>query len=283
MLTIKLVNHKIVLSVLAVLALCGYTRSQSTVTVREVWQLPKELVEVSSNVLVDEQRMACVQDNTGTIYIYNLTAKKVERRIVFAGEGDFEALAFVDGVYYVLRSDGMLYKVQEVEGGKPVVTTFDLPLNAPQDTEPMFYDAAHRRLLIGVKELDPTDKAKKGIYSFDLNTQSMSLKPVVLIDAGGGDVQPAKKKGKGKAPGAKIKPSEIAIHPTTGVLYVLDGPRSALLIVHPDGSIKSTLMLDKSIFPQPEGMCFTPSGELYISSEGTKKGANGIIALVQVK
>jgi uncharacterized protein YjiK len=273
-------NRIIALWMLAIPALCEKSFSQS-ITIKQVWQLPQELVEISSNVLIDEQRMACVQDNTGTIYIYNLTAKKIERRIVFTGEGDFEALSFVEGVYYVLRSDGMLYKVQDVEGAKPVVTTFDLPLNAPQDTEPMFYDAAHRRLLIGVKELDPTDKTKKGVYSFDLKTQSMSLRPVVLIDAGG--TQSPKKKGKGKGQGAKIRPSEIAIHPTTGELYVLDGPRSALLVVNTDGSVKSTTMLDKSTFPQPEGMCFTPSGELYISSEGTKKGADGIIALVHVK
>jgi hypothetical protein len=33
------------------------------VTIIKVWELPQELVEISANVLLDEQRMACIQDN----------------------------------------------------------------------------------------------------------------------------------------------------------------------------------------------------------------------------
>lgn len=36
------------------------------------------------------------------------------------------------------------------------------------------------------------------------------------------------------------------------------------------GTIKAFQFIDKDLMPQPEGICFSPEGELYISSEGKK-------------
>ena len=41
-----------------------------------------------------------------------------------------------------------------------------------------------------------------------------------------------------------------------------------------DGVLKSYQTIDKEMMPQPEGICFSPDGKLYISSEG-KKGEPG--------
>ncbi len=41
-----------------------------------------------------------------------------------------------------------------------------------------------------------------------------------------------------------------------------------------DGVIKSYQAIEKGLMPQPEGICFSPEGKLYISSEG-KKGEPG--------
>ena len=35
-----------------------------------------------------------------------------------------------------------------------------------------------------------------------------------------------------------------------------------------NGELKSLQLFDKELLPQPEGICFAPNGELYISSEG---------------
>ncbi len=47
-----------------------------------------------------------------------------------------------------------------------------------------------------------------------------------------------------------------------------------------NGKKKNLFLLDEAQFPQPEGVAFTPEGELFISSEG-KTGA-GRIAKVSI-
>jgi len=48
-----------------------------------------------------------------------------------------------------------------------------------------------------------------------------------------------------------------------------------LIILNPKGEIEDLIPLDPKIFRQPEGICFSPNGDLYISSEG--KGKSGYI------
>jgi len=259
------------------------TISKSDVTIIQVWELPQELVEISANVLIDEQRMACIQDNAGTIYIYNLTSKAIEQKIVFTGKGDFESLVFVEKTFYALRADGHLYKITTSTKAKPTVEIFDLPLTVENDTESMFYDATASRLLIGVKEKNMANANAPGkeVYAFDLKTNTMSPKPVLTIEEPDAISPPdARKKDKKKKEG-KFKPSEIAMHPSTGELYILNGPASILLVADKLGKIKKQYPLDKQLFPQPEGLCFSTSGDLYISSEGGNRG-RGIIALVKL-
>ncbi|MDR3716809.1 MAG: SdiA-regulated domain-containing protein [Puia sp.] len=257
-------------------------------SVLQVWEMPDELTEISANVLVDSTHMACVQDNDGVIYIYNLKSKSVDKKISFGGNGDYEGLSLVGTIFYVLRSDGFLYEVATGNAQKPIVKTYDLPLEIENYTEPMFYDHEHNRLLIGTKDKDLTENDRKGVYAFDLTTKKMNTHAVFMIGGQSisqenSDDKKSRRNGKKRKKRAKddIMPSEIAIHPQTGSLYVLSGPKSELLIADRSGQIQSTIQLDKKIFPQPEGMCFTPSGGLYISSEGGKKG-RGVIAKVQL-
>jgi hypothetical protein len=272
----------------------------SAIRILETWNLPEELMEISANVLLDENRMACVQDNEGIIYIYNLENKAIENKIHFAEKGDFEGLAIVNNTYFVLRADGFLYEVMPNNQTAPSVKTYDLPLSIENDTESMFYDSTHHRLLIGVKEKDPGGGSQKGVYSFNLDTKQMNTPAVFYISDSEknneteNDEKKEKKKHKkdmgndggkkskkDKKDNSRIKPSEIAIHPKTGDIYILNGPESELLIAMPSGKIKATIALDKNIFPQPEGMCFAANSDFYISSEGGKKG-QGVIARVEL-
>jgi len=250
-------------------------KDTAATTNRQVWELPKELKEISSNVFVAANRMACVQDNDGIIFIYNLQTLQIDERIEFAGNGDYEGLVRTDQYYYVLRSDGLLYEIQYLQGKKPVVKTYELPLKRKNETESVAYDKVHNRLLVAVKTKDLYEKDKKGIYGFDLNTKQMSTKAVCYIESFVDGEAGGKKKEK-KKQHLEIKPSEIALHPTTGELYILDGPSSRLFIADATGAIKSKIQLDKKLLPQPEGLCFNAQGELYISSEAAKN-EHGVI------
>ena len=247
---------------------------------KQEWKMPKELKEISANVFVDDVRMACIQDNDGIIFIYNLQSESVDETIEFAGKGDYEGLALVRSTYFVLRSDGMLYEVQPQKGKAPHVKTYELPLKAENETESICFDSDYNRLLVAVKTKDLHEKDKKGIYAFDLKTKQMSTTAVCYIDDKVSVDDNEEKNGKGKKKKkekTEIKPSEIAIQPATRDFFILDGPSARLFITDPKGNIKSRYELDRNILPQPEGICFSKSGEIYISSEANKN-KHGIIA-----
>ena len=41
------------------------------------WELPKKLIEISGLSYIDKHRLACVQDEKGNIYVFNLKAGEV--------------------------------------------------------------------------------------------------------------------------------------------------------------------------------------------------------------
>ena len=75
-------------------------------------------------------------------------------------------------------------------------------------------------------------------------------------------------------------PSAMGIHPLTNEFFITDGPKARLLIMDESGKISKLLDLG-SAFSQPEGITFSPEGEVFISNEGTKDPGN--IIRIQLK
>ena len=70
-------------------------------------------------------------------------------------------------------------------------------------------------------------------------------------------------------------PSAIAVHPVTHDIYLLSTRDTKCMAIYShDGKFKMVQFIDKELMPQPEGICFSPEGQLFISSEG-KKGEPG--------
>ena len=256
---------------------------KGTVAVVKTWDMPKELREISGMAWLDSTRVATIQDRSGIIFIYNLKDEKVEQEIKFGEPGDYEGISYAHASYFVLRSDGYLFEVNRQ--GK-VLHEYDLPLTGKDDTESLFYDAPNNRLLVGQKE-GGKDITKKGIFAFDLQTRVFNPDPVYSFDpnvsfcnrASGSTIvtgdsatkDDGKKGGSSKGNAGKIvKPSDIAIHPKTNEIFVVDGPNQRVLVLSPEGAPLYFIKLGKS-FEQPEGIMFSPSGDLYVSTEGIKQ------------
>jgi hypothetical protein len=75
----------------------------------------------------------------------------------------------------------------------------------------------------------------------------------------------------------RIKPSAAAIHPITGELFVLASVNKALLVFNKDRSFNKVYALDPGVLKQPEGICFTPAGDLIISNEAAGAGTANIL------
>ena len=235
------------------------------------WLLPKKLLEISGIAWLDADHFACIQDELGTVFLYNVRQNKIDQEIPFGPNGDYEGIAVVGQTIYVLRADGVLFGIENYSGGKRSVRMYKTSLTKKQDSESLAYDKRNNRLLIAVKEVDDKDTRDfKGIYAFNLTTKTVLAAPVYKIDLKDAIFDDLKKN---KAKNS-ISPSDIGIHPIDGNLYILEGTKPKLLIMSPEGKMISLYELDDTNFPQPEGLTFSPDGKLYISNEGNKKEGN---------
>jgi uncharacterized protein YjiK len=247
----------------------GEASVQSDVRVVEKWELPNVLMEISGLAYLDKDRFVCVQDEKGSLFIYNTATEKIEKEIPFGGPGDYEGVTLSGNTAYVVRADGRLFEIANFSA-QPSVKEYDTPLTANDNIEGLFYDAGSNRLLLAAKDGKGTG-GKKNVYEFPLASKKLADAPLYSIDPSHELLGNGGKK--------NFSPSAIAIHPSTKELYIVDGPKSRLLIMDPSGGIKKVYRLG-SEFAQPEGITFTPEGDLYISSEGKK--SPGMIAKVQL-
>jgi uncharacterized protein YjiK len=240
--------------------------------IMEKWDLPAELKEVSGIAYMDNDRFACVQDEEGTIFIYNRSSEQIEKKIPFAAPGDYEGITLNGQTAYVVRADGRLFEV-DLNGGKSAAKEYKTPLTVEHNVEGLCYDESNNRLLLAIKDEEPGNSNQKGIYAFDLSKKALAEKPVLQID-----LEHKVFMNSGAKKNKAIKPSAIGVHPQTKELYITDGPKSRLLIMNASGDIKKLVSLGKE-FAQPEGITFSPQGAIFISNEGTDQPGN----IIQVK
>lgn len=251
------------------------------------YKLSKKLTEISGlSLSPDGQQLVAVNDEQGEIFYLNKTNGDIEREVKFNHSGDYEGIEAVGEKIYVLKSNGDLYKVKDLDKDKPDVKDYDTKLNSKFDVEGLGYDAATNRLLLACKGKAGDGKDMKGtraVYGFDLEKDELEKEPVYIID---------RKKIKDHFESDNISqklldvftsdyasdafaPSGIAIHPKTSDICIISSVGKLLVILSPIGEIKYMEKLDASIFKQPEGICFDKDGTLFISTEG--RGGRGKI------
>ena len=251
------------------------------------WELPKALVEISGLGFIDNSRLACVQDEKGNIYIFNLKTGIVESKIPFGDDGDYEDIVIIEHDAWVLKSNGTLYKVADyLNKAIPDVKKHATVLSGKNDAEGLAYDHANKNLLIACKGYPFVDEEKandvKAVYSFNLETKRMDLKPFLLIETDtikyyknyntmtrlGIELLAAIDPSEGDV---TFQPSGIAIQPVTGNIFILGSVGNLLMVLSGRGEILAMITLSPKIFPKPEGICFSTDGKLFIANEGDGK------------
>lgn len=256
-----------------------------------VYHLPDYLKEISGISYYKKNKIACIQDERAIIYIYDIKKKEVVSKFDFGKDNDYEDIALVDDTIYILRSDGNILKVKNIDKKRKIKTIeIETPLKKINDTEGLVYDKSTNSLLIACKESPSINtkelyKGFKAIYRFDLNNDKFIEKPEYLIDLSklydnnNGSVkklfiETAKKLN--LTSGDNIfYPSGLAIPPFDDEkIYVISSIGKLLLIINRQGKILDIIELDKNIFNQPEGICFSKDGNMFISNEGKNGGGN---------
>lgn len=242
--------------------------------------LPPVLHEISGLAIIDTSTIACIQDENGILFFYDIKNNAIKQQFTFGLNGDYEGITRVKNTLYVLRSDGVLFEITNYQSGKLKVKTYGTGIPATNN-EGLCYDSLNNCLLIGAKgkiNKDAINKDKRFIYAFSLATKTLSKEPVfsfntVTINAfakSRGIVLPTKQTKNGKFPerGFKLNTSEIAIHPVTGELYVLSAIDHCLFIFNMNGGIEKVEPLNSILFNKAEGLSFFPNGDLLVSNEG---------------
>ena len=246
----------------------------------ETFKLSGKLVEISGlSLSPDGQHILAVNDEQGNIFYLDKKDGKIVKTVDFGKSGDYEGVEAVGDRIYVVKNNGDIYRVKDLEKKDPKTKDYNTDLNSSFDVEGLGYDAINNQLLLACKGKagDGEDmKGKRAVYGFDLEDNKLAKRPIYLIDRN--------KIGKYfKSDGVSQRlvdfltpqyasdafgPSGIAIHPKTSDICIISSVGKLFLILNRSGDIVYMEKLDASIFLQPEGICFDKNGTLYISSEG---------------
>lgn len=237
--------------------------------VESKWELPNILDEVSGIEWLDENRIACVQDEDGIIFIYNLETSEIEKEIDFAGPGDYEGLTVNNNTAYVVRSDGTIFEISNFQGVQPKTLKFDTFLTEAQNVEGLCLDKKNNRLLLAIKDKESDRDDYKGVYAFSLKNKELAKTPIFKLD-----MKNKLLENSGNKLSKRLRPSEIEIHPLSGKIYLLDAKDPKLIIIDNQGKIETIYVLDEDEFNQPEGLTFKSDGSLFISNEAGSDSAN---------
>ncbi|MBN2666186.1 MAG: SdiA-regulated domain-containing protein [Bacteroidales bacterium] len=247
----------------------------------KVYSLPPSLHEISGITAVDAASVACVQDEHGMVFIYDLNKKSMTRQISFGSNGDYEGIARVNKALYILRSDEVLSEIVDFTSAKSPINVYKTGIPG-KDAEGLCYDPKNNRLLIAPKEISsdkPSALNTRHIYGFNLASKTLikgtvmdfDIKKVEEFAVKNNIKVPMKgKKGEEKVPDINLKISAIGIHPLTYKLFAISGPERLLFVFDLKGNLESLERLDKDLFAQPEGITFMENGDMLISNEGAK-------------
>lgn len=242
--------------------------------------LPFELREISGVTPYGEGQLACIQDEDGIVYIYDLFSNSITEQIPFADKGDFEGIAKVDSLLYILRSDAHLFRVFK-DQDSVIVHTNQLSIHA-WNNEALCYDKSDNRLLMTPKSKigkGPEFKGQRAIYEISLETGKVNPVPVFTIQVD--DILsyaienniPLPKKEASKITDSidyflKFKPSCISVHPKTNDVYIISAVDHTLAVFEKSGKLVNFMTLDPLVFNKPEGITFLANGDMIVTNEG---------------
>jgi len=249
----------------------------------EIYSLPEYLKEISGLSYYKKNKIVCVQDEKAKLVEYDLKKNEIDERHEFGKDGDFEGIEIAKKKVYVLRSDGKIYAVKNFSKKDSKKKEYHTPLSIKNDCEGLGYDSISNSLLIACKGKPSIEggkkyKGKKAVYQFYLEGKEFNKTPFLLIDLD--EILDLEKKSAyeklsyklvkeiDESGDVRFQPSGIAIHPKTNNIYIIAAVGNSLLVYNRSGELLKIEKLHKKLYKQPEGICFKPNGDLYISNEG---------------
>jgi uncharacterized protein YjiK len=231
-------------------------------------KLPVELDEISGLAFYShDTSVFAIGDEFGFLYKIPLTKGKPIRKWKFSNQGDYEDLAMVDKVFYVLQSNGNITAFTFDDHNQILAQQNEFPASG-NEFEILFYNPHIFKLVLMCKDCE-SDK-KKALTAIYFNLLNKHFDDSASIDV----TTIAKMIGEKKI---RFKPSAAAINPVTDELFIISSINKLLVVCDRNGNAKQSYPIDPALFKQPEGITFTPQGDMIISNEAAGRGVANLL------
>lgn len=242
-----------------------------------VIDLPQELDEISGIAFYPKDTSVfAIVDENAILYKISITNPKQVRKWEFGKAKDFEDIVLMDSTFYVLVSNGNILKLKFNTDNTIATEKYEFltTSKAQNEFETLYYDSSSNALITMCKNCEEDGKSKVTSYLF--NDTGKVFSPFRQIET-----QPiAEKLGENKF---KLRPSAAAVNPVTKDLYVVSSIAKCIVVIDSMGSFKEAYPLNPKIYKQPEGLTFTPQGDLIISNEVFLEGYANLLILKNKK
>lgn len=251
----------------------NYQNSKYRLTLpNKTFEMPDMLVEISGIAVLNDTNLFCIQDEDGIIFRYNMDKEELTDMYRFTDVGDFEDITVSNKSLQVLRSDGSVFSI-EYEGYNGTSNRRILPLNC-MNIEGLHYDNNTNSYLIACKS-QTINKANSLRHIYRVNNIATGSPEIVLeIDLEEINNFIHNQYSETKSKTMRFNPSAISVHPITGETYILSAS-NRLLAIYDNNKLKNVFPLAEELFYKPEGIAFNRNGDMFISTEGNKKGYVG--------
>ncbi len=233
--------------------------------------LEAQLSEISGIVYYPKDTgVFAISDATGSLYKIFPDKNAMVQKWKFGKNQDYEDLQLHDSIFYILSSSGNIVSIKFVTADSLQTSEYQFPQNKVE-FETLYFDSTLNKLILICKDCKEDKKKEVSTFAFDILNHTYSDGPY-KIDADKIAAMLHEDK-------IKFKPSAAAINPLTHELFILSSVNKAIVIADKNGNVKEVDQLDPALYKQPEGIAFTPKGDLLISNESSKEGSADILVI----
>ncbi len=238
-----------------------------------VVKLPHELDEISGIAYyAKDSSLFAIIDEGGDVYKFPLKDPKKLRKWKFDKKRDYEDLVILDSTLYVMESNGDInrltfrdnqfinerFKIGNISAGE-------------NEFESLFGSPDSSFLVIMCKDCPEDSKKTLSTYAYRYSDSANQFEKHIVYDIS----TLHQKLGIEK----RLHPSAAAINPVTRDIYVVSAIQKILLVLNSKGEFKTFYKLNPGIYKQPEGIAFTPDGDLIISNEFAEDGFANLLLI----
>ncbi|MEO8764508.1 MAG: SdiA-regulated domain-containing protein [Ginsengibacter sp.] len=230
-------------------------------------KLSDQLAEISGiSFYSRDSSIFAISDESGNLFKIFWDRKMKINKWKFDKSRDFEDVVNHDSSFYILESNGNIQTLNFSAKGDTIFkskSVFPVSEGVDNEFESIYFDPESGQLVMICKDCEADKKKSVSAWNFDPQSGAYTPSPFSI------DVHAIAQRIGDKD--FKFKPSGATINPRTKEVWILASANQLLIVTDKKGTLKAVYTLNPVIFRQPEGIAFTPWGDLLISNEASDK------------